>query len=222
MLWCGKEILSCLSPNKGLKVLGAPIGQPEYVRDFLEKKSREQEVLNNKISGINDPQAAWLLLMMCASTRSKFWLRGYGQSRRRPSLIVMRLSLIVMPTLKRVYAEFLGLARFQLHLRFSQRWLSSGGLGLTSANRSRFAVHWASWADCVRMVNERHPPIADMMIHHLQEGLAPSFLSVRICARRLVEAGFEMVSWDELSAQSTEGRVATEGNKEVGGEVHPR
>ena len=104
------------------------------------------------------------------------------------------------PTLKRVYAEFLGWARFQLHLRFFQRWHSpqeDWGSPVQTV-RSRFAAHWASWADCVRMVKERHPPIADM-IHHLQEGLAPSFLSVRACARCLVEAGFDMVSWDELS-----------------------
>ena len=42
--------------QQGLKVLGVTIGQPEYVRDFLEKKSREQEVLFNKIPGINDHQ----------------------------------------------------------------------------------------------------------------------------------------------------------------------
>ena len=49
------------------------------------------------------------------------------------------------------------------------------------------------------MVKERHPPIADMMIRHLQERQAPSFLSVMACAQRLVEAGFDMLSWDELS-----------------------
>ena len=60
------------------------------------------------------------------------------------------------------------------------------------AHQCTFAAHWVSWADCVRMVKERHPPIANMMIHHLQEGAGPSFLSVRACTQRLVEAGFDM------------------------------
>ena len=42
--------------------------------------------------------------------------------------------------------------------------LSAGGLGLTSAQRSRGGAHWASWADCIRMVKEQHPAIAEMMI----------------------------------------------------------
>ena len=178
--------------QQGLKVLGVPIGQPEYVRDFLEKKSREQEVLFNKIPGINDPQAAWLLLLMCASTRSNFWLRGV----RPEQTEAFADCHDVEACLRRI----LGIGEIPVASQvLSTLALSSGGLGLTSANRSRFAAHWASWADCVRMVKERHPPIADMMIHHLQEGLAPSFLSVRACARRLVEAGLDMVSWDELS-----------------------
>ena len=64
--------------------------------------------------------------------------------------------------------------------------LSSGALGLTSAHRTRFAAHWASWADCLRTVKERHPVIAEMMIRHLQKGPALSFHSVKTCAQRLV------------------------------------
>ena len=30
-----------------------------------------------------------------------------------------------------------------------------GGLGLMSAQQSRGGAHWASWADCIRMVKER-------------------------------------------------------------------
>ena len=32
-----------------------------------------------------------------------------------------------------------------------------GGLGLTAAFRSREGAHWASWADCLPTVRERHP-----------------------------------------------------------------
>ena len=42
---------------------GVEVGQPASVREFLENK------------GSNDPQAAWLLLVMCVLTRAIFWLR---------------------------------------------------------------------------------------------------------------------------------------------------
>ena len=51
--------------EKGLKVLGIPIGQPALVLDFLERKSREQQTLF-----VNDPQPAFLLLLMCGSTKA--------------------------------------------------------------------------------------------------------------------------------------------------------
>ena len=38
--------------QQGLKVFGVLIGQPEDVRDFLEKKSREQETFLSKGSTI--------------------------------------------------------------------------------------------------------------------------------------------------------------------------
>ena len=57
-------------------MLGVPVGQRAYILEFLEKKSREQTVLFQRIPWVNDPQAAWLLLMMCALTRANFWLRA--------------------------------------------------------------------------------------------------------------------------------------------------
>ena len=60
---------------QGIRVLGAPIGSPEYVADQLEKKSDKQETLFTRIPRVQDTQACWLLLLMCASTRANFWLR---------------------------------------------------------------------------------------------------------------------------------------------------
>ena len=62
--------------QQGLRVLGVPIGQPKFVRDFLESKTREQAILFQRIPGVQDTQAAFLLLLMCGSTRANFWLRS--------------------------------------------------------------------------------------------------------------------------------------------------
>ena len=46
------------------------------VRRFFEKKSEEQKLLFDRILVVPDSQSAWLILLMCASTRANFWLRG--------------------------------------------------------------------------------------------------------------------------------------------------
>ena len=60
---------------QGTRVLGAPIGSPEYVADQLQKKSDKQAALFTRIPRAQDTQACWLLLLVCASTRANFWLR---------------------------------------------------------------------------------------------------------------------------------------------------
>ena len=55
-----------------MKILGIPVGQP----GFVQKKSEEQKLLFDRIPVVPDLQSAWLILLMCASTRANFWLRG--------------------------------------------------------------------------------------------------------------------------------------------------
>ena len=58
-----------------------------------------------------------------------------------------------------------GMAKVLASLSFSV-----GGLGLSSAHRNRESAHWASWADCLRMVHDRHPDVAETMIAQLEVG----------------------------------------------------
>ena len=103
------------------------MGRGEFVRVFLEKKNKDHETLFQRILWLNDPQSAWLLLLMC-------------------------------------------------------QWED----GLCSAHRNRESAHWASWADCLRMVHDRHPDVAETMIAQLEVGTVTCFEGVQRC-RRLVE-----------------------------------
>ena len=183
----GLEGGSNLPPTQqGLKVLGVPLGQPAYIREFLENKSREQTVLFERIQWVNDPQAAWFLLMMCALTRANFWLWAV-----RPELIE------ALATRQRVelFAHHLGHPRTPASSQvLSSLALSAGGLGLESAHRVRVAAHWGSWADCILMVRRRHPALAEMWIHDFVHGNAPCFLAVRSCQQELADASLEMPS----------------------------
>ena len=77
--------------------------------------------------------------------------------------------------------------------------LSGGGLGLSSAQMVRRAAHFASWADELSMVRQRHTLIAETTIRHLEEGTALCFQAVRECRELVEEAGLEVPSWTELS-----------------------
>ena len=90
---------------------------------------------------------------------------------------------------------------------------SAGRLRLSSAFRSRSAALWASWADCMRMVRQRHPNTVDFMLTNLAEGASPCFVSVRGCQQSLVKAGLEMPSRAELSESAPVLEENTEPNQ---------
>ena len=189
IVWRGDTRLP--EAQQGVKILGIPVGQPGFVMAFLEQKSQEHALLFERIPAVDDPQSAWLILVMCAATRANFWLRG------------------VQPDLTESFAEThdarvweclrqilkipdRGHSRAIASLPFPQ-----GGLGLVSASRVRSGAHWASWADCLRMVRQRHPSVADTMIRGLDDGAEPCFVAVRTCAQTLSLAEREEVVFAE-------------------------
>ena len=70
-VWTGDGPLS----QQGLRVLGIPIGTPEFVRSQLEQTSLKHKVLFNRLTSVEDLQSAWLLLLFCANTRVTYSLQ---------------------------------------------------------------------------------------------------------------------------------------------------
>ena len=62
--------------KQGFKVLGVPLGHPDFVDRFLQRKIDADKVLLERIPVIPDVQAAWLILSCCASAKSNFNLRA--------------------------------------------------------------------------------------------------------------------------------------------------
>ena len=171
-----------------VKVLGIPIGHTENVREFLERKTRQQEVLFQRIPSVNDTQAAFLLFTMCGATRANFWLWAVrpkdteDYARRHDA---------------RVWTCFQEIAGIP-HAPATAHVLSTLSLaagGLASAVRVRAAC----WADSLRMIKQRHNDIARLMVRHL-EAHEPvgCFLSV-VNARQLTDAGLGIPSWEEAT-----------------------
>ena len=87
---------------------------------------------------------------------------------------------------------------------------AQGGLGLASAVRVRTGAHWASWADCLRMVRQRHLIVADTMNEGLGTSVEPCFpRRQKLCPLPDPEAGFVVPSWTSL-AESEEVVFASE------------
>ena len=78
--------------------------------------------------------------------------------------------------------------------------MSLGGLGIRSAVRTCKAAHWASWADCLPMILERHPLVANIMVEQLEHPRSPCFEAVHSAVRDLTGVGgFVPPSWRELA-----------------------
>ena len=122
-------------------------------------------MLLEAIPNVVDVQCAWLLLVHCASARANYSLRVV-----RPEWVHQfavdhdRNLWKCLCAILRVSVDGCGEpARSTATLP-----LSLGGLGLRSAQRSSVAAYWASWADALPMIQERHPAVADQIVHRLE------------------------------------------------------
>ena len=53
-------------------------------------------------------------------------------------------------------------------------------MALEGFGLSRWLIFWSSWADFLPMIKERHPEVAEVIVHHLERGgTSPCFGSAR-------------------------------------------
>ena len=186
VVWRGSEVPSV---QQGIKILGAPLGHPDFVSAHLERTIAEHAVLLERIP--SDVQSAWLLLVHCAQARATNLLRA------------------LQPSLSEEFARshdagMCGCSCSILQLPVDQcdevvRHTASlplvlGGLGLRSAERTRFAALWASWADCLPMVYARHPVVAIQLALH-SEGLPHTPCLSEVAAIPLSGVSLAVPTW---------------------------
>ena len=129
--WLGD---SSLAPaQRGLVVLGAPLGTPEFVQAHLQQTLERQATLLNQLPNLHDTQVGWLLLSCCACPRAQYALRTLPTASTheyaiRHDAAVLRCldSLLFADAAEGLPGQVA--ARVQLALRH-------GGLGLRSAAR---------------------------------------------------------------------------------------
>ena len=76
-----------------------------------------------------------------------------------------------------------------------------GGLGLRSAGRSRVPAHWASWADCIPMIFERHPMVAERLLRELEGHPTTPCLRAAVSVAQSLDGvlGWSPPSWTALA-----------------------
>ena len=77
---------------------------------------------------------------------------------------------------------------------------SEGGLGLRSAFRSRQSAYWVSWADCLKLMHERHSTFTDRFVHDLDSSMHGNSVvtDLRNCSIELTNSGAEVPAWNIL------------------------
>ena len=73
---------------------------------------------------------------------------------------------------------------------------------MRSAERTRWPAYWASWADTLPMIRERHPEVADLIVYHLEGGAISPCLGSACRAATNPDGvdGFEVPSWSAVTA----------------------
>ena len=189
-VWRGSEVPE---DEQGMKVLGTPLGHPQYVRRFLSQLSEKHKVLLHRIPRLDNVQSAWLLLAHCAAARANYSLRCVEP--QDVELFARTHDFQMRQCLSSIL-------QFNLEGDSVTLPLSLGGLGLRSALRTSKAAYWASWADCLAMISERHPEVAPpLMVDELEGALGTSCLeAVASVARELTGVcDFDPPTWHALA-----------------------
>ena len=142
---------------------------------------------------MQDVQAAWLLLLFCASARANYWLRTVQPE------FTEDFGRMHDENVFRCLSRMLQIESLPEDVRAATSLpLTLGGLGVGSAMRIRDAAHWGSWADCLEMVQARHPQVADDIIRGIVSRARGCLSSVACTV--LQEVGVEVPSWEALAA----------------------
>ena len=139
--------------EQGIKILGTPLGHPDFVQNQLQHVREHHQTLLDRIPLVPDVQSCWALLLHCAAARASYFIR------------------VVPPELSEEFATSHDNALWMCLSRVldmppdacarsakdtASLLLAFGGMGLRSAVRTAVPAYWASWADALSMISQRH------------------------------------------------------------------
>ena len=159
--WRGGDDLP--TTERGLIILGTPVGHDDFVQTHLEKIRNEQETLVEVLKKFPDTQAAWLILSMCVTVRPNYLLRSL------PPNTTQSFAKHHDDSVWKCICELLGTDAGETNARqLAELPLRLGGLGLRSAVRTAPSAFLASWADCMPTLAKRYPQAARRLLQELE------------------------------------------------------
>ena len=154
---------------------------------------------------MRDLQCAWLLLLFCAFARANCLLRVVHPSWSDAFERVHNTAVW------NCFRQLLDIPSTQEMMDRAGMSLANGGLGLRSASRDKVSAHWASWADALPTIRERHPVIADQLCVALQRSDGgPHVAAAAHCRELLITSGFDCPEWGDVARGLQLGQVALE------------
>ena len=184
--------------QQGIKILGVPVGRKEFIEHELDSRATCHAELLEKIPNVKDLQCAWLILLCCGVSRANFFIRAVSpdcslQFATRHEAQIWRCLTTLVGVLPEAVPESAKAA--------ATLPLSSGGLGCRSSVRLRHAAHWASWADSIKMIGERHPEVVATILREVDgNNGSRSIQAINSCTQHLEEAGFVAPDWVQLAS----------------------
>ena len=184
VVWRGSEELP--THRRGMKVFGTPLGHTDFVRAHLEKTTRDHQVFIDRIPHLKD---AWLLVVHCAAARANYQVRAVVPRtvedfcRTHDEQLWQCLCSILQISLDQPLDVW----------QTASLPLALGGLGLRSASRVSQPAYWASGADSLVVIGQKHPTVASKLVGDLEGMPSTPFLNAAVEARwdlsRQVAAG---------------------------------
>ena len=161
IVWRGDVSLPTV--DQGVRLLGTPLGHPDFVRAQLASWSTVHDQLMQQVPTIPDLQCAWMMLLYCCAGRANYTLRVV-----HPGLSAT-FAAHHDASLRRCLSRLLGVDPSLVYWDLASLPLSLGGLGLRSATLTSQPAFWSSWADCLGMIQHRHPAVSARIVHALND-----------------------------------------------------
>ncbi len=185
--------------HNGTRLLGTPLGTPEFAKRFCTERTRDGEKLAGKAAKTDKTQHAWLLQNFCLVPRINHLLRQV------PPSLVQEASAVHDRTTQGLLEAILScsLAQGDRHAAQQSRLPSRyGALGLRDSKRTSHAAYRSSWAGVLPFLDKRFPTFAAGVYENFSRDAAadlPNLVTESHAARNIIafQAG-PLPSWDQI------------------------
>ena len=184
--------------EQGIKILGTPLGHPDFVRNQLHHVREHQQMLLDRIPLIPDVQSSWCLLLHCAAARANYCIRvvppelsdEFATSHDNALWMCLSRVLDIPPD-----------ACDRSARDVASLLLAFGGMGLRSAVRTAVSAY-SSWGDALSMISQRHRTVATTLVHELSGHSTSAHLNAAAQSADQLRGleGFVVPSWADLAA----------------------